>query len=335
MIDRPEEDVAFMKSVGGSVAIKDATDPVWNFGRILPEDMTYQQLAVDKISKQMMVDFEISGKTDPERESAFLWDFSKKANDGKHFPTFYQQTGSCVGNGLGQAIWYLAAVEAYRLGDAELVKTPFWLLTYGRSRMYAGMSGRGEGSFGSAAAEAMRKDGILAFDHEGLPQPKMDGGLTWGSKAEMEWSDGGAIKESFLNISRKHIVKSAAQIKNASQAREALLNYYPLTIASMFGTSPLVPRVVGTPPVRLAKRNDSWAHQMCVIGTVKHPELGWLFYVLNSWGTTVHGEPANSYGEPPGGFWITESDMDYICKDECFAFSQFQGFPAQTISWKM
>ena len=329
-----DNDIEFLKSVGGRVAAK-GDEVQWNFGRILPQNMSKDQLILDAQNKASFVKFEIKGEQEADKESAFLWNFSKKANGGKHFPTFYQQTGSCVGNGLGQAIWYLAAVEAHRLGDAEIVKTPFWLLTYGRSRYYAGMHGRGEGSFGSAAAEAMRKDGILPFDLDGLPQPQHSGGLTWGSSAEMKWSDGGAIEEKWLSLSRKHIVKSAAQIRSAKEAREALLNYYPLTIASMFGTSPLKVPTTANPPVKLAKRNDSWAHQMCVIGTVKHPELGWIYYVLNSWGETVHGEPAGTYDEPPGGFWIKESDIDWICKDECFAFSQFNGFPAQSISWKM
>lgn len=328
-------EASFFKSVGGKIPYLGRETPMWNFGRIAPEDMDEKQKEADRLAKANFIEFKLAGENDESREQAFLWDFSKKANKGQHFETFYQQTGSCVGNGLGQAMWYLQAVESIRLGDAELVKTPFWLLPYGRSRAIAGMHGRGEGSFGSAIAEAMRVDGIVEADIQELPQPVSSDGLTWGSHAEMEWSDGDAIKEKWLSLSRKHLVKSAAQMKNSTEARQALLNYYPLTIASMFGTSPLVPKVVGTPPVRLAKRTDSWGHQMCVIGVVKHPELGWIYYVLNSWGTKVHGEPCGSYGEPPGGFWITDSDMDWICRDECFAYSQFDGFPTQNVSWRM
>lgn len=328
-------DESFFRSVGGKVPYLGQEEAHWNFGRIAPADMSEDQKKADALAKENFVEFKLVGEANEPKDRAFLWDFSKKANNGKHFEAFYQQTGSCVGNGVGQAMWYLQAVESIRLGDAELVKLPFWLLPYGRSRYIAGMHGRGEGSFGSAAAEAMRVDGTMEADLEGLPQPTSSGGLTWGSKAEMEWSDGGAIKDKWLSISRKHLVKSAAQIKSGKDAREALLNYYPLTIASMFGTSPLVVKAVGTPAVRLAKRNDSWGHQMCVIGVVNHPEFGWIFYVLNSWGTTVHGEPCGNYGEPAGGFWITEADMDWICRDECFAYSQFDGFPTQSVSWRM
>jgi len=51
----------------------------------------------------------------------------------------------------------------------------------------------------------------------------------------------------------------------------------------------------------------------------------------------AHGlPPAGGYGEPPGGFWINEADMDIIAKQgDSFAFSQFQGFPAQKMSWEI
>jgi hypothetical protein len=66
---------------------------------------------------------------------------------------------------------------------------------------------------------------------------------------------------------------------------------------------------------------------------MNHPDHGDIFYILNSWGKSLHGTPAGSFNEPPGGFWIKKKEMEFICRDEVFAFSQFQGFPAQTISW--
>ncbi len=59
---------------------------------------------------------------------------------------------------------------------------------------------------------------------------------------------------------------------------------------------------------------------------MKHPQFGELFYLMNTWGVNAHGR--DPFGAPPGGVWITADDVDYICRDEVYAFSQFQGFPA-------
>lgn len=119
------------------------------------------------IVHQALPRFQLRGNEDT-KSRAVLWDCSRPVNGGKHFDAFYQQTGSCVGNGLGKAVWYLLAVEAVRLGKLAPVKLPFWLLPYGRSRSHAGMRGRGEGSFGAAAAWAIVNEGILPADQAGL-----------------------------------------------------------------------------------------------------------------------------------------------------------------------
>lgn len=243
----------------------------------------------------------------------------------------YLATSQCVGNGGGQAVWYLSAVEVVRLKDPEQVLLPFYLLPYGMSRKRGGLGGRGEGSFGSAFAEAIKLDGILPFNTEGLEQPDFRDGVTWGRNVELKWSDGASISENWLQKSRKHLVKTVSKINSSDDARSAIRNYYPITIASAWGGM-MDPPLSGDPAVRLNRRVTTWHHQMCVIGWWEHPTLGELYYVLNSWGPRTHGTPAGD--EPPGGFWIKASDMDWICKTgECYAFSQFSGFPAQKFSW--
>ena len=250
-----------LSSVGGKLLAKgDAAESIWNFGYIPAEERTDEEKQLDVDAKSEMVEFEITGEQTA-NDRAFLWEFSKAANNGQHFRPFYQQTGSCVGNGGGQAIWYLSAVEVVRLKDPEQVLLPFWLLPYGRSRYYAGIRRQGEGSFGSAFAEAMRKDGILEAKHAGLPQcTDSNGGLTWGRSVEMTWSDGSRIDDKWLSLSRKHLLKSTAQVKTALAVRQALLNYYPCTIASNWGGQ-MTPAVQGSPPVRLNKKADTWNHQ--------------------------------------------------------------------------
>ena len=324
-----EENDEFLKSVGGNrIALgrHPTVSRMWNFG--------YTGAPIDDPFLNAMPEFKIIGYEE-DKKQAFLWDFSLQANAGKHFLTFRQETGSCVGNGLGQAIWYLSAVEVFRLKDPEQVLLPFWLLPYGKSRQIAGMRGQGEGSFGSAAAEAMRTEGILAADSEGLPPYTTNDGICFGAKTEMTWSDGAKIPEKFLTESRKHLVKTTSKVRNAREAKAALKNYYPLTCASNFGTAQMNPPMVGSPGVKIAKRTDTWGHQMCCIGWMEHEQFGDLFYILNSWGPDAHGTDPTNFNEPPGGFWITSESMDFMCKDEVFAFSQFDGFPAQNFSWRL
>lgn len=237
----------------------------------------------------------------------------------------------CVGNGGGQAVWYTSAVEVIRLRDPEQVILPFYLLPYGRSRYYGGLRGRGEGSFGSAFAKAITTDGIVPYNVNGLPQPTIskENGVTWGSNAEYAWSDGAAIQQSWLDQSRKHLIRTTSQCRNADQMWEGISNWYAATIASDWGGQ-MRPAVKDG--VLLNRRVTTWQHQMSVIARWRHPTLGKLFYILNSWGPRTHGICPS--GAAPGGFWVTFAEMDYICRNgEAFLFSQFDGFPAQTFEF--
>jgi hypothetical protein len=306
------------------------TESAWAFGYIPECDRTPSQQILDHAAKNEMPEFRIIGKEDDPKK-ACLWEASLIVNNGKHFEVFKQSTGSCVGNGGGQAVWYLSAVEVVRLKDTEQVLLPFYLLPYGRSRMYAGLRGRGDGSFGSAFAKAIKVDGILSADDEGLPKYQSGDGISWGSSTELQWSDGEAISQTWLEKSRKHIVKTTAQCRDADQVRDAIRNYYPVTIASDWGGQMRV-GPSGTPEVLLNRRVTTWMHQMCVIGWWDHPTHGEIFCVLNSWGPNAHGKPPDD--SPPGSFWVKKADMEYIARQgDTFAFSQFDGFPSQTLTW--
>lgn len=304
----------------------------WNFGWIAPRDRE----AVTEVAHNEIMAVEprmtIIGKNAFAGEKAFLWEFNKKARGGKHNPLIHQITGSCVGAGGGNAWMTLAAVEKIRLHEKEKAIVPFWLIPYGKSRQYAGMRGPGEGSLGSTFAKAAKEDGTDDAANPAYPQPTEEDGLVWGGAVERKWSDGAAIPESALIVSRKHVLKSTAQCRTADDVRDALVNGYPCTCASNWGGLMQCPSV-GTPAIRLNRHSGTWNHQMSVQGYWDHPTEGEIYYILNNWGLGVHGAPLND--EPPGGFWIKKADMESICRqNEVFAFSQFDGFPANDIfSW--
>lgn len=309
----------------------------WHFGWVPPSDRSNDQAKEhDDIVLGMPKFAAPPGAEDTTIKKVVLWDCSKAVNGGEHFMCFRQITGSCVGNGGGQATWYLSAVEVFRLKQAEECKLPFYLLPYGRSRYYLGYRRAGEGSTGGTFAKAAVNDGFLFFDTPGLPKPQIDSnGITWGKQTELLWSDGSRIDANWLSQSRNHLIRTVSPVRSAADVRAAIKNYYPVTIASNWGGR-MQCRVVGTGENRVLLNDhaDTWNHQMCIIGWWDHPELGEIFFVLNSWGPRAHGiDPS---GGPPGGFWIKAADVDYICRqNDSYAFSQFDGFPAQTFEWNM
>lgn len=304
-------------------------------GWIPPENRTREQHEASGQAIQAMPRFAIQGEWREDVTKACLFEVWSHpdvvAALGYAFPGTHQITGSCVGAGGGNALFTLSAVEVVRLGDPERIVIPFWLLPYGKSRQRAGMRGRGEGSMGATFAEAVRQDGVLDANGDGLPKFSRDDGLVWGKSVELEWSDGAAIGEKWLSESRRHLVRTTAQCRTADDVRAAIVNGYPCTCASNWGGQ-MSPGTSGNPAVLLNRRSGSWSHQMSVQAWWQHPSLGEIFWIHNQWGVNTHGKCPS--GAPGGGFWIAKSDMQSICDaDEVFAFSGFDGFPSQDISW--
>lgn len=316
------------RAVGGT-PIYLGGEEVWSFGYRPPAARWPEEN--EALANEQPLDLAIDGNTIYPKagEKVLLTDLWKHpsvvAAIGFEFPGFIQHTGSCVGVGSGDVCFTLLSLEVVRLGDPEQIHVPFWPLTYGRGRYHSGIRGRGDGSSGTGQAKAYREDGTVPAKTDGLPTFSIkDGMLSVGSSVELDWSDGARISTAWLEKSRKHPVQKTALCRNADDVREAILNGYPVTEASMYGFNA---RVEGTPPALVGRRGPRWAHQMSLQGHWVHPQLGELFWLMNQWGGGAHGkDPA---GGPAGGVWITKADVDWICNDqEVYAFSQFQGFPA-------
>lgn len=306
-----------------------------NCGWIPPHERTTAQNKLDADVQASLPRFGIRGRFAADKRRYPLW-MAPKILTGKFARYNWQQTGSCVGAGGDNALKTLLAVEILLKGDLEVLKDVWWPYAYGRSRFHAGIRGRGEGSMGSAWAEAVLKDGFFEDDGEGgkLPDFKIrDGWLVLDGKVELDWSDGAKIGEQWLTKGKSHPVKSMARMKSKDDCFEAIANGYPLTQASSFGFQGA--KVMGSDsPIRVATWNGTWNHQTYIDEVWDHPELAGIYYRWgNNWGPDAHGAPTGE--EPPGGVYIHEKLVDRLCKEgEVYAMSGADGFPAQDLSFE-
>lgn len=250
-----------------------------------------------------------------------LWDFAKKINQGRHLPTFRQEIGDCVSMGAANAVNYLAATEIAKLGDPEEYHPAFQPYIYGISRVQigGGRLGNSDGSLGVWAADGVRKFGVLRSDAHDVPAYAGDIAKKWGKSGP---------PDAFVAVAKPHAIGTTAPVTTYSQVRDAIVNGYPVTVASMQGFL-MKPRVDrgkswGVP-------SGQWAHQMCFIG-VDDDSARPGCYVLNSWGPDAHGQPADD--APPGGFWVDADAVERMAgQGDSFAYSQFDGFPEQALDF--
>lgn len=317
-------------SVGGRRLYMGNCD-IWDFGWKAPPMRSALDHAAVGRTEAEMPKFSPPPHPKGDPEKALLFEAWKHptvvAANGFAFEGIRQVTGSCVGAGGGNCWMTLACIEAVRLGDPEDPIVPFWLLPYGRSRYYLGDRSPGEGSTGSTFAKAAREDGVVPANSQGLPPFDRADMSCWGRAVEMKWSDGdNPDTMALLPTSRKHLVKTVAKCNSADDVRAAIVNGYPCTAASMYAHDGGRVQGSGEGACLLARKQGSWSHQMSVLAWWRHSQFGELFYLMNQWGKKSHGICPS--GAPNGGVWITKADMDWICRDEVFAFSAFDGFPS-------
>lgn len=299
-------------------------------GWIPPDKRTKEQADAHEKAVLDMPAFNIIGRPDTV-DKMLLTDLWKHPMVNKalgfDYPGAHQLTGSCVGFGGGNTMSSMIFVAALMANKREEIFMPFWLLNYGMSRYYNGDRSEGEGSTGSAFAKSAKEDGIIKATESGLPSFTHTDGIVYGSSVEYRWSNGANIDQKWLEMSRKHLVKTTAPCNSADDVRAAITNGYPCSAASDWGGDMQCQVKEG---VLLNRHSGSWNHQMSYHGYWNHPKLGEIFYEMNNWGLDAHGtDPA---GGARGGFWVKKSDVDYTCRNgEVYAFSQFEGFPAQTL----
>lgn len=257
--------------------------------------------------------------SDTSKQRIALWELIRKVL-GKDTPNYAQLRGDCVSFGAKNAMEALQCVQI-ALGQRQEFKLIFPPYIYGISRVQIG-GGQlwGDGSNGVWAAKGVMKYGVLSSEAKGCPK--------YSSEVAGEWGKSGPPEE-FITIGKEHLVKSTAPIKTWQDAITALSNGYPVTIASDYGFD-MTPRSDG-----FNHHSTSWGHQMCLLmidqgGDGVEPHAG----ILNSWGD-VHGKITDFRTKvdwPVGTLRVRKQDIEGILESgDCWAFSNFDGFPAQKL----
>lgn len=263
---------------------------------------------------------------------ACIWEVAKQGGINK--PLLFQEEGSCVSQGMTNALHDVQTLEIVRKHEPEVYKQIFLPWHYGLGRLESGIRGPGHGSTGSGQIKAVEIHGVVfQLEDPSLPKPRDrgDGSITWGSRVETEWSDGRANlrKTNLVTIGKTHLVRRSALMKSAKDVMAWIgQGLGPVTIASDWGG-------LMDPPVKegvlLNRRATTWNHQMEVPGWWLHPSLGLLFFIQNSWGD-AHGSCPS--GAPKGGFWVVEKEIDYICRQEdSFGITDLDGFDDDSNIW--
>lgn len=258
-----------------------------------------------------------------EKANARLWDAVLAVNDGKHLPNVAQLIGDCVSRASMNASEYLICIEMKTgpPGQSEFHRI-FSPYPYGVSRFLIGKGKlRGDGSCGAWAAKGVVEYGLLRADAEGVPP--------YSASVARDWGRNGPPQR-FVEEGRHFPIKQASPVRTADEIRDAICNGYPVTIASNVGFEQIVTkddRLVGA-------RKGTWNHAMTVCGYDGQTGAEPYWYILNSWGELAHGKPLQ--GEPPGGFWIRERDMQAIAvQGDSFAYSGFEGFKGRSLNFHL
>lgn len=251
-------------------------------------------------------------------KDALLYQAYAKAVGHEWIPHNQDGVGSCVGQGASGATEMMLGVDI-ALGNAKGYEHISAAAIYAMSREVGNFLGNQDGSTGADAAKAMMDFGHLSCKEAG--DDNFDTRV--GPPLCKKWGRSGVPKD-LRSLFRK--VKTASRVRTPEEMRAAIINGYPVTIASSVGFKGKGGHKRDADGFCYA--GGTWAHQMFV-GAYRADKKAFL--VFNSWGPNMPTGP-KSLGQPDGTFWITWKDMQRITSSgECYALSGFDGYKPQDV----
>lgn len=306
----------FEKHVGYDIAHQYSAGEIGGWYKDLARDAFNLLRDNQPQDKPYFVDFNLKPQGDG---VAMLYQFVRKAlgTDTKNYP---QQIGDCVSFGAKNACEYLICVQK-TLGVAPDEFHPvFPPYLYGCGRVFIGHdNGYQDGSVGSWQAQAVQQYGVLGADEPNVP--------AYAGRVAKQWGGGQGPPQEFVQLGKKHLVKSAAQMRDWNDVVAAVSNGYPCTVASDQGFA------MEADSSGFHQAQGSWSHQMCIIG-VNNKYKSPYGLILNSWGDVFGHLKDFDTGEdlPVGVIRAHAEVIDRMIKaGDTFAYSNMDWFQEQKL----
>lgn len=239
------------------------------------------------------------------------------------FPVHEQTIGDCVSHGFGTGIDVLQAVEIQSGDNERWVAETATESIYSISRVERGKRqlGRGDGSVGAWAADAVSKWGVLQRVQYGRHDLRQYSG-----QLAKQWGWDG-LPDDLESKAKPFAVGVTSLVTTYEQARDAIANGYPVAVCSDQGFDDR------RDSEGFARAIGSWAHCMVFIGvddTGKRPGL----LCMNSWGRHWISGPKR-LGQPDGSFWVDAQVANRMLgrNPDSWALGRFAGYPAQNLDY--
>lgn len=236
-----------------------------------------------------------------------------------------QGIGSCVGWGWSLGVDILAAVEVVLKREPESFggrTLEASVYAFSRVEVNGGRpAGRSDGSYGGAAAKAVRDWGTLHYeiDYDGQ---RFD---SYSAQREKEWGDTG-VPDVLEKHAKEHKVREVTVVDSFEAAAKAIQNGYPVPVCSNQGFT------MARDSEGFCKASGSWAHCMLLCG-VRFDRPGLL--CANSWGASNSG-PHYPNNMPKAfaecSFWIDADVANRMLSGrDSYTMSGYDGFPPRRI----
>lgn len=234
------------------------------------------------------------------------------------FPVYpAQEIGDCVGFGHGHGVDLLQCVEI-ALGEPSEFRETDTEFIYATSREAAGILGRQDGSYGSAAVSAMTTYGVVSREMLGADGP-------YSGQRAKQWGYSGA-PQAIKALAAAFKLGSAARVGTWDELTAAIRNGYPVSICSNQGFSLQRDADGFCPP------KGSWGHCMVIAG-VRFDRPGAC--ILQSWGPDQPVGPT-ALDQPSYSFWADKAVVERIlAQGDSWALAKAPQFVARTLppSW--
>ncbi len=229
-----------------------------------------------------------------------------------------QRIGDCVGFGHGHGNDLLQCIEI-SLGQPYVYQETDTEFIYAASREVAGILGRSDGSYGSAAVKAMTTMGMVSRKMLG-PE-----GVYSGQRAK-EWGLTGP-PSAVVAEAAPFKLGGAAAVSTWDELQAALANGYPTTVCCNQGFT------MTRDAQGFCDQQGTWGHCMVFVG-MRFDRPGAC--VLQSWGPNVPDGPT-VLAQPSYSFWVDQKTVEaMLAEGDSWALSRTPGFEKRALppAWK-